>query len=98
MGVRAAAVADDDHRDRLAPGRCRRHHAAAAEALVVGMGCHDDEAGTARQGVEVSHRQTFGGGKEGVGVHGAGSGDGADDARDPIYPGLPDRRLNGRGS
>jgi len=47
-----------------------QREAAAAEALVIGIGRHHHEAARPDQRVEIGQGQAVGGGKEGVGAHG----------------------------
>ena len=68
MRVRAAPVADDHHADVAALRRRLGDEAAAAEALVVGMGGDDDEAGRGDR-VEIGDGQRRGGGEKGGGLH-----------------------------
>ncbi len=71
--MRAGSVAHHDEADRDPSGAGLGDEAAAAEALVVGMGRHHDDPARRHQVFEGAHRQRLGGGEEGVGPHQRGS-------------------------
>ena len=71
MGVRAAAVTDDDE-PHVAPARAGLgDQAAASEAFVIRMRGDDDEPATIGEGIEIRHGEILGGGEKGVGMHGS---------------------------